>query len=157
MILRLYGADAELKQDVEIVVRIGSVSRRIVTRQLGSTRMGILCPEPSRKGAPPAPGPDDNLPTGQIVPFSPEQKTPAWVSWISFVVGGTTTLVVARASADTLVVQTTSRADGMCDDPSSCTSTRKLAVIPVPPSAKTRGRVVEVDGDGEIPFRLCPR
>lgn len=155
VVIRLSGMDQELNQDVEIVARSGSVSRRILTRQMGSTRMGILCPEASPGGVP-ASSPDERLPKGQIVGFSPSRKDPEWVSWISFVIGGATTLYVARATEDTLVVQTTSRADGMCDEPSECSFTRKLAVIPIPSSARTRGRVVEVDGDGEIPFTFCP-
>lgn len=29
-------------------------------------------------------------------------------------------------------------------------------VIPILPDAKTRGRVVEVEGDRDVPFTFCP-
>ena len=150
VVIRVFGQVEDESQDVEVVARIGSVSRRIMTRAIGSTRMGILCPDP-----PSASGPDDSLPKGEVVAFSPNGKE-EWVSWIGFMSGGATNLFVARASVDTLIVGKTHHPDGMCDDPSGCSSTWTLAVIPIPPSAKTRGRVVEVAGDGEIPFRLCP-
>lgn len=153
VVIRVGGMDEQLKQDAEVVVRIGAVSRRILTRQTGSTRMGVFCPDETSN----ATSPDEYLPKGEIAPFAMKGSEPQWVSWISFSVGGVTTLHVVRPSADTLRVQVSERGDGPCDDvPDVCFPTATLAVVPIPPGAKTRGRVVDATGDGDVPFTLCP-
>jgi hypothetical protein len=145
VVIRLHPMDEELKQDVEIVTQIGSVSRQILTRRMGSTRMGTLCP--SEK--------DAKLPKGEVIAFSDREARP--VAWMTFFIGGVTTLSVLRVKAGELVVQVKEQPDGSCGASPCPPFVEELAVIPIPRDAKTRGRVFEVEAGGDVPFEFCPK
>lgn len=122
----------------------------------GSTRMGILCPEDSKKAGSPPSHPDERLPRGDLVAFPPGRTEPLSVAAMGFSVGGVTNLSVVRTKVDTLVVEVRPSGDEMCGPDGCDRSTAMWVVISIPPDAKTRGRVVEVEGDRDVPFTFCP-
>lgn len=136
--MRIFGANEAGIQEVETVVRIGSVSRSIVTRHEGSVPIAPWCPE---------------LPDGGLTSFSMKDKEHVVVSF-GFYRGGSTTLSVERKKADALVVDVVQMGDSDCSE--GCSPfVRGVAVIPIPAGAKTRARVLDVYGDGDRPWECA--